>query len=300
MTHSKTRLAATKWPLPVRFLVSLWAQVGEPGQRVFISTKRCDGRWSDYALTLDDVLPQSLHCHLTEYPPTDYDWYFTPTPFTADRRVKANAAPSSVLWSDVDDGNWKRLPPSLVWRSSPGRYQALWLLDHTVAPARLEAMSRAAGRYIGGDKSGWDLTQVLRIPGTWNHKYSPPSSVARVVVPARTWAVGALERKLGPIRACAGPPRAVPLPAGDLEQIARDHRGKVPRGMRSRLRREPRESDDRSAYLWKVFRACLENGVPKEAVYQLVKDSPWNKWGASPSGLERLRGEIQKAYGERR
>src|SRR5205823_123867 len=67
--------------------------------------------------------------------------------------------------------------------SSPGRLQAYWGLTQPLPPAHAEQLNRRLSRAIGADSSGWDLTQLLRIPGTRNWKY-PDAPVVSVL--ART------------------------------------------------------------------------------------------------------------------
>jgi hypothetical protein len=55
--------------------------------------------------------------------------------------------------------------------SSPGREQYWWRLSRPVAPEEGEDLNRRLAYAMGADLSGWDLTQLLRVPGTRNRKY---------------------------------------------------------------------------------------------------------------------------------
>jgi hypothetical protein len=89
------------------------------------------------------------------------------------RRVKENAAPLSACYVDGDgakvaDG----MPePTAVVVSSPGREQYWWRLSRPVAPEEGEDLNKRLAYVMDADLSGWDLTQLLRIPRTRNHKY---------------------------------------------------------------------------------------------------------------------------------
>jgi hypothetical protein len=106
--------------------------------------------------------------------------YFCAHLLTARRRVKGNAAPLLALYVDGDGA--KPGPgtptPSAVVESSPGREQYYWRLARPVAPEVGEALNRRLALAMGGDRSGWDLTQLLRPPGTRNHKYPDAPLVA--------------------------------------------------------------------------------------------------------------------------
>ncbi len=89
------------------------------------------------------------------------------------RRKKEYAAPVKCLWAD--DGNLLEdfVPrPTLVVESSPGRYHLYWRLSDTVSPSVAEAMNKRLAHATGADSSGWDLTQLLRVPGSRNHDYA--------------------------------------------------------------------------------------------------------------------------------
>src|SRR4029077_1997204 len=82
----------------------------------------------------------------------------------------------NVVWADLDTCPPEDVDPepTLVIQSSPDRYQALWKLSQIVAPEVAEDYSRRiAYKYVtsGVDPSGWDLTQLLRVPFTINFKY---------------------------------------------------------------------------------------------------------------------------------
>jgi hypothetical protein len=99
--------------------------------------------------------------------------YFCANLLTEKRRVKAAAAPVMALWAD---GDGAKVPPHLpqptaVVESSPGREHFYWRLTQPIAPEQAEALNKRLAYAIGADKSGWDLGQLLRVPGTPNFKY---------------------------------------------------------------------------------------------------------------------------------
>jgi RepB DNA-primase from phage plasmid len=90
------------------------------------------------------------------------------------RRIKENAAPLSALYVDGDGAKVRPgMPsPTAVVESSPGREQFYWGLSRPVAPEVGERLNRRLAFAMGADRSGWDLSQLLRPPGTHNHKYT--------------------------------------------------------------------------------------------------------------------------------
>ena len=108
--------------------------------------------------------------------------YFCPNLFNKPRRIKENVISTPSAWSDLDRCNPANLlvRPSVVLESSPNRYQGFWLFDDEVEPEDAEDISRRIAYYHkedGADISGWDLTQLLRVPKSINFKYSTTPEV---------------------------------------------------------------------------------------------------------------------------
>lgn len=133
---------------------------------------------------------------------------------TARRRAKANAAPVLALWADADraaegflagDGD---PPPTAVVESSPGRAHLFWRLRRPVSPRKAEELNRRLLLAVGADRSGWDLSQLLRPPGTRNRKYEggPPVRLLELDEGA-SYHPRELELALPP---AAGPPQQPP------------------------------------------------------------------------------------------
>jgi hypothetical protein len=100
--------------------------------------------------------------------------YFAAHLLFDDRRVKEHASPVLALWADNDGGT---IPdgfpkPTARLQSSPGHTHDFWRLKHPVSPARAELLNKRIALAVGADPSGVDITQLLRVPGTPNWKYS--------------------------------------------------------------------------------------------------------------------------------
>ena len=103
------------------------------------------------------------------------DLYWCPNLFEAPKRQLEFAMDEHCLWADLDEVNPKDIddyPPTIAWETSPGRFQALWLISGgDIQGASWAGRENQALTYhLGADQSGWDSTQLLRIPGWHNYK----------------------------------------------------------------------------------------------------------------------------------
>lgn len=120
---------------------------------------------------------------------------------TFPRRKKEHAAPILTLWVD---GDGAQVPPELplptaVVESSPGREQFYWRLTRPVPPLEAEQLNQRLANAMGGDKSGWDLSQLLRVPGTANHKYLDTPMVRLIRVDDVAYDPDELAQQLPPL-----------------------------------------------------------------------------------------------------
>ena len=105
--------------------------------------------------------------------------YFCAHLLLAKRRVKTNAAPVLALWADADDAALgpDSPEPTAIVASSPGHAHLFWRLTRPISPLRAEELNRRLLLAVGADRSGWDLSQLLRPPGTRNRKYQDAPTV---------------------------------------------------------------------------------------------------------------------------
>jgi hypothetical protein len=115
------------------------------------------------------------------------DVYFTPALFHVQRRRMEFCLGSWVSWADVDDlptdvpRDGPSCPPAglLVASGSVGRVHQYRRSEAWLGREALLETNRFFGNAVpGADKSGHDPTQLLRIPGTFNHKHTPPKPVS--------------------------------------------------------------------------------------------------------------------------
>jgi phage terminase small subunit len=99
--------------------------------------------------------------------------YFCTHLLTARKRIKDNAAPVRTLWGEFDGPEVPNgsLKPTALVESSPGHRHAYWRLTDAIPPETAEALNKRIAAATDADPSGFDLSQLLRVPGTVNHKY---------------------------------------------------------------------------------------------------------------------------------
>jgi len=166
--------------------------------------------------------------------------YFCAHLLTARRRTKEHAAPVLALWADADVSSPPAdslvPPPTAVVESSPGRRHLFWRLSRSLPPPEAELLNRRISRAVGADRSGWDLGQLLRPPGTRNHKYRPAPQVRLLELGGDRYHPRELELALPPGEssgsALRGRRPAGPRSAPDLSRLSGRMRALISRGNR--------------------------------------------------------------------
>jgi hypothetical protein len=99
--------------------------------------------------------------------------YFAAHLLKGKRRKKYNAMPLRALYADADGAVVPpdKPQPGIRVASSLGKEHLYWPLNQELEPEEAEQLNKQVTYAIGADKGGWDLGQVLRIPGTRNYKY---------------------------------------------------------------------------------------------------------------------------------
>lgn len=147
------------------FLNYIWGL--QPQGWVFL-VRRLSSLWQELPISFDDGYQISLGTkHLNRG-----DLYFCPNAFASKDRRKQVALPSRLMYQDLDESDPRECPivPELWWETSPGRFQAIWVLDQVVEPEELQQLNRALNRACHADPGTWNLTRLLRVPGSWNAK----------------------------------------------------------------------------------------------------------------------------------
>jgi hypothetical protein len=164
----------------------------------------------DRARKIDEVLDR--------YPPETHDIYFCPNPFDAPYNKKERALPTRYAWADIDDADPEgfKPKPNILWETSTGRYQGLWIWDNIVPAREAERYAENLWQLYGGDRGAWAANKLLRVPGTVNHKPERKGERIRLLrFDDRP------KRVPDTIRDMAGP-RNTPETAGDIDPLKHD------------------------------------------------------------------------------
>ena len=240
-----------------------------------------------------------------------YNVYFCPQLLKSKERNKASVISCPVVWADLDtcEPNNLLVDPSIIVETSYGRYQALWRFEAPREPHVAERMSRKiayAHAEDGADRSGWDLSQLLRVPGTVNLKQSNRFRVEiRSIKPELLYR----EQDFGPYRDIPIEPRvAIPLPSEDQMPQDLDAEGVLDKYRRSldprtfRMYSTPPEEGEYkegwSGALWKLILLLYESGMDREEVYLICRSAACNKYARDGRDSEELWNDVVRGYFE--
>ena len=197
LTTGKTSRSAIM--AAIRFCTDLWDY--EADAFTFIGT-RAGERWRDHPIRGADRAEQ-VEKILAAHTADKFDIYFCPYAFSDNHRRREYALPSRFAHCDIDlaDPDGYEPAPNILWETSPGRFQGIWKWHDVAESVEAERYSRAIVTKDGGDKGGWSITKMLRLPGTINHKpaYDQPVVTLRRV-DDRSQALPASIAKIGNLR----------------------------------------------------------------------------------------------------
>jgi len=231
--------------------------------------------------------------------------YFCPQVFKTPRRRKDNVSMCPSAWADLDTCSPEilELPPSVSISSSPERYQALWHFTRPVAPHIAEDVSRRIAYHHaqdGADKSGWDLTQLLRIPGSLNLKYVTTPRVSLLAYNQASWTVKDFEVfpevKHSEFLKTPMPSVETLKKLGSAADVLQSYRGALLPSVTELFNIEPASGADWSAELWKLEMVLLECGLERDEVYVVAREAACNKYARDGKGDEPVWIEVCKAW----
>lgn len=294
------------------FLLNTWRKQCRTGDYVFICIRDPKGKepWTDIPIQYSRKgIKEEIDRIFASYPPEDYDVYFCPLPFSEPRRSKKLVTRTKLLWQDLDYADPQhfdhRVEPTTYWESSPGRYHGLWELDKLYSGSdnlkKIGDLNKDLAYYVDADKGGWDFTQVLRIPGTHNHKYEDKpliEYVKRDLPPVKMQDY----RKIIPVST-----RTVDPSQEDIEFKELDHQevfnkwaSKLPKAVLKTLMAKSTFGQDRSETLWNLENQLFECGLSTDEIYTLAKHSVWNKFKGRHDEDDRLENELLKVIEHQR
>ncbi len=213
-----------------------------------------------------------------------FDVYFCPQLLSTTRRTKNDVVSCPCAWADLDTCRPESLstPASIEVQSSPDRYQAYWIFEESTDPTTAQGISKRIAYShadLGVDKSGWDLSQVLRIPGTYNHKYSGSPLVKIIGVGVRNYRVQDFSKYPEPVGVdYIESPLEEDLPTESSEEILARFAERVPDRVWAQLEAKPEEGEDWSKTLFSLEVTLFEVGLSREEVFKVARDSAYNKF----------------------
>jgi hypothetical protein len=256
-----------------------------------IASRRTQGKFTErffeYPENLGEAVTFLRSKMLTE------NVYFCPQLLKAKKRIKENVELASSIWADLDDcpPNLLKVAPTICLETSPARYQAIWTLSHPVSGEEAEAVSRKIAYYHaeeGSDKSGWDLTQLLRIPGTFNHKYQDGDGPPQVGVVNWDEEICYVLKDFGVYPQVDGYEYLdIPFPENMIlekgETIIERYRFRLNGAAFTSFHRAP--ESDRSTSLFRLEMYCLEAGMNLNELFQVARDAACNKFDGNELNL---------------
>ena len=252
---------------------------------------------------------QYLESHLEK----GHDVYWCPSLFEKPVRRSDVAMDEHALWADLDEADPREIrdyPPTVAWESSPGRFQALWLAgEGDFLGASWPGNENQRLTYLlGADPSGWDTTQLLRLPGWPNFK--PDRVEANGGKPPKgrlLWSAGQTYtvddfHDLPEVRGAVSSELTEALEA-EVEGI---DRLKVLARLKLKLNHTAREllsakevSGDRSAQMWYLMRCLADAGGTTTEIVSIMRPLVWNKFVGRADEMKRLIAEASKAVASR-
>lgn len=243
----------------------------------------------------------------------DNDLYWCPMLFEYPKRQVGVAMDEQALWADLDEADPRNItdyPPTTAWQTSPGRYQALWLI---AGPTGAMLGAASPGRenqkltyHLGADHSGWDITQLLRVPGWDNHK---PEYRGKDGTPAPGKLLWKDRRQYMPDE--FGDLPDVESGTGGIGDILEDAVEAVDRlavwaRVKLKCSKRVRElvgarevAGDRSDALWEIERDLADAGCSAVEIIAIVRTTVWNKYSGRSDEFRRLATEASKAIAQK-
>jgi hypothetical protein len=230
------------------------------------------------------------------------DVYFCPQLFESKRRRKDNVKHCPNLWADLDEcpPNVLQVEPNLLVESSPGRHQAMWTMSHPLPPHVAEDASKRIAYFHaedGCDRSGWDLTQLLRVPGTINHKYSNEPKVEIKGVSTSLYVLSDFKNypEVKHSQFLKTPmPGPEEMPQESAEDILQNYKHALLPATYELFSTTP--DGEWSEKLWKLEMLLFEMGMKREEVFAVAWDSACNKYRRDGKDQEYLWVEVCRAF----
>lgn len=268
--------------------------------RIKLGNKSFNETFFKYPEDLDSALD-----YIEESVP-QYNLYFCAQLLTRQQRRKEYVEKVAQVWADLDPCHPKKLlvSPTIAWESSPNRYQAIWRLEEAIDGYDAELLSHRIAyhhRMDGVDQSGWDRTQLLRIPFTTNFKYGPPYPEGKIIDARpghyRVEDFSVYEPIPGEVSLNG---RSMPREGPSGAEVLAANRGRIPDFVVRLFNEEPDETrkEGWSGPLWALIKECIERNLTLEETFAIARDAACNKYERDGRPAEALWRDIYKAHAQ--
>src|SRR5688572_26001474 len=221
---------------------------------------------------------------------TNVEIYFSPYLFSEKASKKQYAIVGKTIVADLDEANVLTLQvePSVLVETSPGRHQGYWILHSQLDNDEHEQLSKRLTYSIPRcDKTGWFLGKKVRVPETYNNKYTSGPQIVRVVRNNGKVYTNSQLEQIASVQEIFGKNVSIDIDEENLEWAEKALVQDVgPLEMLSRIRssiptivaRYGLLQTDRSAALWSLNMSLFRAGLPKEKIFFIAYHSPNNKF----------------------
>jgi hypothetical protein len=251
--------------------------------------------WQNGAVTDPDLARFNRH---------DWDQYFSPNLYRSQSRKICEVRSTRLGWCDVDEADPFAFepPPSVVWQTSPGRTQALWIWDAYHSPKRAATYSKALTYRHDGDKGGSAPNKLLRLPGSYNHKpgYDRPFIPLLRFDPTPIKARPELLNEARP-RHAADPKGVAMNPVAHVRHaVLKKYRLKLDVSTRHLIAHDQATAPDRSRRIFAMVAGLHQAGATMDEIASVVWGSPYfrEKYGEDLEALERELSRIMAKLGD--
>jgi len=273
--------------------VALWQHIFGDGQGLLAI---CHGNGQSFKTAFfnypDSATPAAEFAH--EKAETGRNVWFCTHLLDKPKRIKQYATAIRALWGDLDGASVPNggLKPTAVVQSSPGHFHCYWRLADPIPPEIAEGLNKRLATTIGGDPSGFDLTQLLRVPDTTNHKYPEKPVVEMMALDSHLiYTAGGLDRML------PEPPEEVHTPKDVGDVVAEGSRNETLTSLAGTLRRRGLDADSISAALSGINTQKCEPPLPETEVARIAHsvaryEPPANPMHSSQSRSQSLGNKV--------
>lgn len=253
-------------------------------------------RWSEFANIFCDV--EDGEIDLPEQALSDnprWEWYFCPAVLSEPSRLQSKFKASRAIWIDFDEPvDWAAFEPapSIVVQTSEQKHHCYWLLQNPITDVNDMRYwcRRLLENFDGGDVSGFDATQLLKLPWGLNLKLGSKTEggeyfAPKVVKfePELRYAESAFEHLEEPVKTLPaaidlGELADVPDTEGSWQEALEALSDRLPEGLRNKVAtRQDGGAERRSGALYSLTLSLLDE-MPAVDVYRVLAGSPNDKF----------------------